>query len=346
MLPRINVVVPTDAFYPLSIDEERDLNEDGGEMLTAEPFRRGREAGEEGATFRIRTYAADGTTPIYHYYDAASLWRWAQTDARFDPRRNPWQYEDWMALHDQYAPDSPVPSWVQDLHRTDGLRVVRTEGRAQFWDDRHGAPRLVREEYASGMTIHFAWNEARGVYFRSHSEYSEDWRGNPNARGTTKHFQFYDQPDPDKQNYGLYSNWSRLDTWVKPREWQRFFAGPPPRERMQKEHWNATGETWFYSHSADDLSGEDYLTMRTFDAVSPAAGQIWHYTNHVAGQEALYKVVHPNGQRDIYDGEEGQEHKVRSLIPGPPGTGDVVLEFEGPKGQERVVRVNPKGLPS
>ena len=52
MLPRINVVVPTDAFYALSTEEARDLNENGGDIITGEDFPRGREAGEEGEVLR------------------------------------------------------------------------------------------------------------------------------------------------------------------------------------------------------------------------------------------------------------------------------------------------------
>jgi len=116
MLPRVNVVVPTDAFYALSMDEARDLNEDGGDIITGEDFPRGREAGEEGATFRIATRGANGAT-VYQYYDAATLWRWAQ-DHRTDPLRNPWWYEDWMALRSRYAYGSPVPAWVDALPRS------------------------------------------------------------------------------------------------------------------------------------------------------------------------------------------------------------------------------------
>ena len=36
MLPRVNVVVPTDVFYALSTDEARQLNDDGGDMITAD----------------------------------------------------------------------------------------------------------------------------------------------------------------------------------------------------------------------------------------------------------------------------------------------------------------------
>ena len=67
----------TDEFYALSTDEARQLNEDGGEPITGEDFPRGREADEEGATFRITTRGADGR-PNHQYYDAKSLWRWAR----------------------------------------------------------------------------------------------------------------------------------------------------------------------------------------------------------------------------------------------------------------------------
>ena len=72
MLPRINVVVPTDEFYELSMDEARDLNEDGnGDPIMGEDFGRSRGPSDDGATFRIRSYAADGVTPVYQYYIAA-----------------------------------------------------------------------------------------------------------------------------------------------------------------------------------------------------------------------------------------------------------------------------------
>ena len=101
----------TDEFYALNMDEARQLNEAGGNVITGEDYPRDREAGEDGATFRITTHGADGR-PNYQYYDAESLWEWARRGSRTDPRRNPWSYEDWMALRNQYEPGFRVPSWM------------------------------------------------------------------------------------------------------------------------------------------------------------------------------------------------------------------------------------------
>ena len=128
----------TDEFYALSMDEARQLNEDGGDPLTGEDYPRGREANEEGATFRVTTRGADGR-PHHQYYDAARLWQWASR-SRTDPLRNPWVREDWMALRNRYEPEFPVPAWVQDPGRRAAVqawvtRQTRNDDPEREWVD-------------------------------------------------------------------------------------------------------------------------------------------------------------------------------------------------------------------
>lgn len=355
LLPRVNVVlpdddapaptpVPTSEFYELNMDEARDLNEDGeGDPILGEFYERNRGPGDEGATFRIRTYAADRTTPIYQYYVASGLWEWARRGNRTDPRRNPWRYSDWMDLRNQFDPIFPIPNWVRDLENAD-LRAVRENGSVLFYDDRHGAPRLVRKEMADGRTVHYGWQAmyGGGVYYRTSVKYGER-SSNPNWRNSTM-FYAWDAPELP---HGVFQNqvnlnesaYSKFVRHEKPGQWTRFYSGPSGGgERLNRVYWVKTGETWTYGHDADTNRGDEYLTERTFDPVSPAAGQKWFYDGDERGKERLDKVIHPNGQIDIYAGEAGTERKVMSQFrDNSGGTGQMVsLEFVGPKGREKV----------
>ena len=347
MLPRVNVIVPTDEFYELSVDEARDLNEDGnGDPIMGEDFQRARGPGDDGATFRIRSYAADGVTPVYQYYIAQHLWQWARRGNRTDPTRAPWRYSDWMALRDQFAPNFPVPVWVQELLNAD-LRAVHNGGtQTEYWNDNYDPPRLVRKEYGQGKTVHYGWSQTSQRYYRRKVTYDARW-GNPNFVDSAENYVFYNQPDPAKQNYDLDGNWSQLVSHASLGKWTRYYTGPGGGgERLIRVRWVRTGETWWYGTKPDDIRGDEHLTQKTFDDVSPAAGQKWFYDGEERGEERLDKVIHPNGQIDIYEGEPGQEHKVSSWYrDNSGGTGQMVtLEFVGPKGREKLKGISAWGM--
>ena len=144
----------TNAFYQLNTDEARRLNEDGGDPITGENFERDRGPDDDGATFRIRSYAADGVTPVYNYFVAESLWEWARRGNRTDPMRRPWQFLDWMAMRNQLEPNYQVPGWIWDLMtREDAIECVRdssvyhlTDLPARFRSDRAVVLEAVRSD--------------------------------------------------------------------------------------------------------------------------------------------------------------------------------------------------------
>lgn len=335
MLPRVNVVVPTDAFYALSTDEARDLNEDGGDPITGEDFPRGREADEDGATFRITTRGADGR-PNHQYYDAASLWRWAR-DHRTDPRRNPWFYEDWMALHDEYAAGTPVPLWVNSLPRVDGRRTTfdATNQTTYYWDDsgeRSPNPRVSYKVTSGGVKTTYEWNAERGINFRSKVEYPETWTDN--YAGSTEFYEFYDQPNTMFQTTDRDMNYSRLVSHKNPTKgWTRSFAGPARGdERLERQQFTRPGvdELWHYGNNPGEGRGDEYKTMVEHGPGSAAAGQVWFFRGAERGQESLKKVIFRNGQQDHYAGRRGAEVRHKS-------------EFRTAKGSKIVLRYNNAG---
>ena len=320
MLPRVNVVVPTDAFYALSTDEARQLNEDGGDPITGDDYPRGREADEEGATFRITTRGADGR-PNHQYYDAATLWRWAR-DHRTDPRRNPWFYEDWMALRNQYAPGSQIPPWVNALPRADALRTTYQYGTTYYWDDSVTPSRVVRKVASDGVKTHYVWNAEKGINYRSMKEYPEDW--NENFGGAVLFYDFYDQPDPRYQSPGSDWNWSQLVKMVNARKgWTRFYVGPARGgERMVRQQFTRPGvdELWHYGSNPGAGEGLEYLIRIVHGPGSAAKGQVWNYRGNVKGEESLSEIAFPNGQVDYYAGRRGGEVRHKSYIPTAKGS--------------------------
>ena len=315
MLPRVNVVLPTDAFYALSTDEARQLNEDGGDPITGDDFPRGRERFEEGATFRITTRGADGR-PNHQYYDAASLWRWAQGH-RTDPRRNPWFYEDWMELRAEYAPGSRVPAWVNALPRTNGRRTTYNNGTRYYWDDsgeRSPNPRVSYKVDSAGVKTTYEWNAAKGINFRSKQEYPETWADN--WAGSIQFYEFYDQPDPTFQSTDRDENYSRLVSHKSPTKgWTRYYVGPARGgERMARQQFTGPGvdELWHYGNNPDEYRGDEYKYMVEHGPGSAAKGQVWHYRGTVRAREALSLIVFPNGQKDYYDGEKDFELRHKS----------------------------------
>jgi len=320
MLPRVNVVVPTDNFYALSMDEARQLNENGGDIITGEDFPRGRERYEAGATFRITTRGADGRQN-HQYYDAATLWRWAQ-DHRTDPRRNPWWHEDWMELHDEYAPGSLVPHWVNMLPRANGVRSTfdaATQTRL-YWDDsgeQSPNPRVSYKVDSSGARTTYAWNAEKGINYRMKKEYPpsmpEVW-----LAGSTEFFKFYDQPDPIFQSVSDDKNYSRLVSHEnRTKGWTRYYEGPARGgERMMRQKFNRPGvdELWYYGNNPGEGRGDEYKIMIVHGFGSAARGQTWSYIGNVKGEETLRLVKHSNGQKDHYAGQRGQEVKYRSIF--------------------------------
>ena len=342
MLPRVNVIVPTDEFYELNMDEVRDLNDDGqgggGDPIMGEPFQRARGPNDAGATFRIRTYAADGVTPIYQYYMAEYLWDWARRGNRTDPVRNPWRYSDWMALRNQFEPNFPIPNWVRDLQFTDLRRVSNGGNETAYWNDNFTPPRLVRVENANGMTKHFDWRETAQRRYLFKVTYDAPY--DEHYRGSFQIYTFYDQPDPAKQNYDADTNWSQLVSWRNPGKWLRTYTGPGSGgERMDKQVFLVTSEVWHYASKPGDSRGEEYLTQIKFSAPSRSAGQTWHYEGTERGAERKVRVDDMYGRQvTFYEGLPGVAHKVETRYKDPNGN-TVSIFFRGVKRLEEVVKV-------
>ncbi|MBD38814.1 MAG: hypothetical protein CMB11_00315 [Euryarchaeota archaeon] len=343
MLPRVNVIVPTDEFYELSVDEERDLNEDGnGDPIMGEDFQRARGPNDDGATFRIRSYAADGTTPVYQYYIAQHLWQWARRGNRTDPNRIPWQYSDWMALRNQFEPTFPVPNWVQDME-FNNLRAVHNGGnQTEYWNDNHTPPRLVRVENANGITKHFYYNDTVQRQWVQKITYAAPY--DDLLRGSVQKFVFYNQPDPAKQNYNSDTNWSQLVSWHNPGKWLRTYSGPGSGgERLSQQMFHMTNEIWHYACKPGDARGEEYKWKIEFGPASRLAGQTWFFQGTERGMERLVEVSHEGNigepvQVDIYEGLASVEQKVETRFKDPNGNW-VSIFFSGAKRLEKVTRV-------
>lgn len=339
MLPRVNVVVPTDVFYALSTDEARQLNAEGGELFTGEDFPRGRERFEDGATFRITTRGADGR-PNHQYYDAASLWRWARNN-RTDPRRNPWLYEDWMQLHDEYAPGTPVPLWVNSLPRANARRTTfdATNQTTYYWDDsgeRSPNPRVSYKVASDGVKTTYEWNAEKGINFRSKTEYPDPYAGSSWA-GSTEFYEFYDQPNIMYQTTDRDWNYSRRVSHKNPNKgWTRYYVGPARGgERLVRQQFTRPGspgvdELWHYGNNPGEGRGDEYKVMVEHGPGSAAAGQVWFYQGTTRGEESLTKITFPNGQRDYYAGQSGEEVRYKS-------------EFRTAKGSTIILRYNSAG---
>jgi hypothetical protein len=334
MLPRVNVVLPTDAFHALSMDEARQLNEDGGDPITGDDYPRGRERFEQGATFRITTRGADGR-PNHQYYDAQSLWRWAQ-DHRTDPRRNPWFYEDWMQLHDEYAAGTPVPAWVNALPRVNGRRTTfnATNQTTYYWDDsgeRSPNPRVSYKVTSGGVKTTYEWNSEKGINFRSKVEYPNTY--DASWAGSTEFYQFYDQPNPMYQTTDRDMNYSRMVSHKNPNKgWTRYYVGPARGgERLVRQQFTRPGtpgvdELWHYGNNPGEGRGDEYKVMVEHGPGSAAEGQVWFYTGAERGREALSKITFPNGQRDYYAGQRGEEVRHKSKFTTAKGS-NIVLRY-------------------
>ncbi len=125
MLPNVSKLrldgrplVTTGEFYPLSADEVAQRN-DEVEAFTTEPFREDVEPVDGWHTFRVRSEfpRPDGTYD-YKYYRGESLWEYMKRGNRRDPiTRGPLWYEDYMELHNKFAPNDPIPAWATGLRR-------------------------------------------------------------------------------------------------------------------------------------------------------------------------------------------------------------------------------------
>jgi hypothetical protein len=108
---------PTGEFFPLDATQVEQLNAGGEkEAFTTDEFQ---EDSEPWHTFRVRgeNPRANGTYD-YKYYRAESLWEHVKRGNRFDPiTRGPIWYEDYIALHNKFAPGQPIPAWANDLRR-------------------------------------------------------------------------------------------------------------------------------------------------------------------------------------------------------------------------------------
>ncbi len=341
-LPRVNVVVPTDEFYELSVDEARDLNDDGqgggGDPIMGEPFQRNRGPADDGATFRIRSYAADGVTPVYQYYIAQYLWDWARRGNRTDPRRNSWRYSDWMALRNQFEPNFPIPNWVRDLQFNDLRRVHNGGNETEFWDDNFTPPRLVRKENANGITKHFSWNDTAQRRWLQRKTYAAPY--DPNYAGSVETYVFYYQPDAAKQNDDADTNWSQLVSWHNPGKWTRHYEGVGSGgERMRSQFFLATHELWHYATKPGGARSEHYLTKIKFFGDSRLAGQTWFYEGDYEHGVRKVRVEHEYSEQvDFYEGLPGVEHKVETQYKDPSGQ-TISIFFEGVKRLEKVVKV-------
>jgi hypothetical protein len=47
---------------------------------------------------------------------------------------------------------------------------------------------------------------------------------------------------------------------------------------------------------------------------SAAKGQTWTYRGNVRGEESLALIIYPNGQKDYYGGERGEEIKIKTEL--------------------------------
>jgi hypothetical protein len=111
----------TGEFYPLSDSEvNRFAEEERQDPITLEDFQT--DDGDTWRTFRVRseTPGADGEY-THFYYSAAALWRHYNSATHVvDPlTRQPIWYEDWVALHDAYAPSDSMRLWVYSLPTRD-----------------------------------------------------------------------------------------------------------------------------------------------------------------------------------------------------------------------------------
>ena len=162
MLPRLDRLrlKPTGEFYALSAPE---VSEEPEEPIHGNPFVPGQTRDSPNATFRVRNRdPRPGTTDqyVYHFFEAASLWDWVRRPGKAtNPKnRDPIWKEDWLALHDRFDPNGPVPDWVSRLPQLDPA----------FNDPRANAPvAAARPEYVNDVILAYniSWNFANNTHY-------------------------------------------------------------------------------------------------------------------------------------------------------------------------------------
>ena len=139
MLPRLDrlSLKPTGEFYALTPNEAA---EEGEDPIHGHAFLPGQTKDSLAATFRVRSQdPRPGTTNqyVYHFFEAETLWQWVKrADRAFNPKtREPLWKEDWLALHDQFDPDSPVPHWVYNLPQLNSNFVYKGQPAPEWAED-------------------------------------------------------------------------------------------------------------------------------------------------------------------------------------------------------------------
>lgn len=354
MLPRVNVVLPpralapTGEFHGLTPDERRESDDDGGDLFTGDRLPTDAVEADDDATFRVRfpQRSSDGTFG-YAYYDAASLWHWARTN-RLDPKNNRWFYEDWMALRARYEPTLQIPNWVASLPRltavmVGGLRVERAGVTTSYYDDSYVPPRLVRHELDNGKTVHFTMHVEGGQDVRNYKykvTYSTTYRGanmesSLELRNSTVYYDY--SPDPELANQG----YAQLSRHVATGRWVKYYA-TVSGHLLHLRTVFTSGLVEYFRWGQRAGTRLKILDRKHFIAPSNHAGEVWDYGFTALGT-SLMRITYPNGQMDIFEGPEGQERKVRSLIPRDPATATaydyLTLNYTGAKGAERLLNI-------
>jgi len=105
---------PTGQFYVLTEEQVATI---GIDSITLEPFEAWQGRNDPHATFRVRNKNVNTTTNEYDYnwYVASLLWQWVKDNYKLPNTGDPIWFEDWWALHDQYAPGAVAPARVADL---------------------------------------------------------------------------------------------------------------------------------------------------------------------------------------------------------------------------------------
>ena len=162
MLPRLDrlSLKPTGEFYALSATE---VSEEPEDPIHGDSFLPGQTRDSPNATFRVRNRdPRPGTTDQYkyHFFEAASLWDWVKREGKAtNPKnRDPLWKEDWLALHDRFDPDGPVPDWVSRLPQLDPA----------FNDPRANAPAAAdRPEWVDDVigAYNIAWHFVRNEHY-------------------------------------------------------------------------------------------------------------------------------------------------------------------------------------
>ena len=202
LLPRLDrlSLKPTGEFYALTPDEAA---EEGEDPIYGHAFLPGQTKDSLAATFRVRSKdPRPGTTNqyVYHFFEAEPLWQWVKRqDHAYNPKtREPLWKEDWLALHNQFDPDSPVPHWVRDLPQLSSNFVYNGQPAPAWAEDLAAAFSLSSDfvENDHGDTpVDQAINGLVQVLRRIKSRFDEQRQDNYRY-----HIASYDNDDDDQWN--------------------------------------------------------------------------------------------------------------------------------------------------